>query len=100
MAYRVQDYARAENWCDKSIAYENGNAARGVNLQLVRAMADYHLGKKESARKELAQARGQIVNHFDKDWEMGDGGKGFWFDWLFARILLDEATALISKPGD
>jgi eukaryotic-like serine/threonine-protein kinase len=100
MAYRMQDYSGAEKWCEKSMAFENGNAVRAVNLQLVRAMTDYQLGKNETARTELALARRQIVNHFNADWEVGDGGKGFWFDWLFARILLDEATALINKPGD
>jgi hypothetical protein len=26
---------------------------------------------------------------------LGNPTQGFWFDWLFARILLNEATALI-----
>jgi hypothetical protein len=99
MAYRMQDYSGAEKWCEKSMAFENGNVVRAVNLQLVRAMTDYQLGKKETARNELALARKQIGSHFDNDWELGDGGKGFWFDWLFARILLEEAAALINRHG-
>ena len=31
--------------------------------------------------------------------DSGTPVQGFWFDWVFARILLREATALISPPN-
>jgi serine/threonine protein kinase len=98
-AYRMQNYAEAEIWYEKSIRFEKGNIARLVNLQLVDAMAEYKLGHKEIARNQLTLAREQINIHFGKIWGVGDGGSGFWFDWLFARILLNEADTLINGPA-
>jgi eukaryotic-like serine/threonine-protein kinase len=95
MAYRCGDFAGAEIWCKRSIAYQNGNVARAANLELLLAMTDYQLGKKELARSELVQARVQIDGYFAKGVQVGEGGEGFWFDWLFARILMGQATNLI-----
>jgi serine/threonine protein kinase len=97
MAYRIGDYARAETWCQRSIAYQSGNVSRMANIQLILAMADFQLGNADSARSELAQARAHIENEFKKGMEIGAGGEGFWFDWMFARIMQDEATALIGE---
>jgi hypothetical protein len=46
------------------------------------------------ARAELAQARPKVEEQFDK---MPIGAAGYWFDWVFAGILLREATALASE---
>jgi hypothetical protein len=36
---------------------------------------------------------------FAKGLEMGNGATGFWYDWLFARILLREADALFADQA-
>jgi hypothetical protein len=56
------------------------------------------MGRIESARSELAQARQTIENRFDKGLQTGDGYQGFWFDWLFGHILVHEAVTLIREP--
>ena len=99
LAYRTGDYSLAKQWCQRSITYQSGNASRMANIQLILAMADYHLGKLDAAHTELAQARKQIENEFKKGMEIGAGGEGFWFDWIFARILQEEATALIGDAS-
>jgi hypothetical protein len=58
-------------------------------------MSCQQLGQTDEARSELTQARSMIEDKFKKGLDRGTGVQGFWFDWLFARILLREATALI-----
>ena len=93
LEYRSGNRATAESWCQRSITYQSGNAARTANLQLVLAMTHFRVGKTDLARSELAQARAQIESRFSKGVEIGAGDAGFWFDWIFARVLLREATA-------
>ncbi len=99
LAYRAGDYAHATEWCHRSIAYQSGNISRMANIQLILAMADFQQGKSDAARTELAQAQGHIENEFKKGMQIGAGGEGFWFDWIFARIMQDEAMALIGEPA-
>jgi hypothetical protein len=67
------------------------------------AMTHYRLGQKNLADFELAQAREKIEQQFNRGLEIGAGGEGFWFDWVFARILLREAITLTGgsrhEPG-
>jgi serine/threonine protein kinase len=95
MEYRSGNYPSAEDWCQKSLAYQKENEIRVASVQVVLAMTHYHMGRIESARSELAQARQTIEKRSDKGLQTGDGYQGFWFDWLFGRILLREANALI-----
>jgi len=95
MEYRRGNYPGAENLCQKSFAYQKESEIRVASVQLVLAMTHYQMGQMESARSELAQARQTIKSKFDKGLQIGDGYEGFWFDWVFARILLREASGLI-----
>ena len=96
MAYRSGDYQSAEKWCQRSSNYQNGNPARATNLKLLQAMTDYHLGKTNLASNELVQASPQIEAQFKQGIQVGEGGEGFWFDWLFARILMTEANLVVN----
>ena len=62
-------------------------------------MTHYQMGRIESARSELAQARQTIENRFGKGLQTGDGFQGFWFDWVFGRILLREAISLVGNSS-
>jgi hypothetical protein len=95
MEYRRGDYAGVEQWYDKSVHYDSGNVVRDVTFQIVLAMTHYQTGKGEQARSELAEARQKIENQFNG--EKLNGDTGYWFDWVFARILLREATALMAE---
>jgi hypothetical protein len=53
------------------------------------------LGEVESARFQLAQGRNQIERKFESSLDPGGAAQGYWFDWVFARILLDEAQVVI-----
>lgn len=96
MEYRRGDYTRAAAWCRRCLDYPEYNAPRAATARVILAMSCQHLGQTGEARSELTQARSMIEDKFKKNGlDRGTGVQGFWFDWLFARILLGEATALI-----
>jgi serine/threonine protein kinase len=97
MEYRRGNYAGAEARCERAMACSDANASRDANLKLVLAMTHIHVGKDDLARSELAQAREKIESRFNQGLEIGAGAEGFWFDWVFARVLLHEAVALIGE---
>jgi len=101
MAYRQGDYARAEQWCRHSLAYPGDNPPRVATAQVILAMAYHQLGQNREAIAQLAQGRESIEGKFHDDLDPGNAEHGFWFDWVFARILLHEATALVeTSPPD
>jgi eukaryotic-like serine/threonine-protein kinase len=95
MEYRRGNYEKAAGWCQQSLNYPEHIAPRTATARIILAMSDQKLGKINEARSELGEAREIIENKFRNPLDLGTPMQGFWFDWLFARILLDEATALI-----
>ena len=95
MEYRRGSFAEAVAWCDRSLNFQNSNASRSANVRLVLAMSHYRLGQTDRARSELKQSEQAIEDQFKKGPQVGNGADGFWFDWLFAQVLLHEASSLI-----
>jgi hypothetical protein len=62
-------------------------------------MSSFQIGQPDVARSELARARGIIDKEFKAGLSQRDGSRGFWYDWVFARVLLREAGALIEKDA-
>ena len=93
--YRQRRFAEAVNWAEKSLKATDALAkAKGC---AVLAMARWQLGEKDAAR--IALARGNelapILSPGTHAADLGDS----WVAWLFARIALDEAAALIQPSG-
>ncbi len=105
MEYRQGHFARAEDWCRRCLSYPGDNPPRVAAARVILAMSCYQLGQNREATAQLAQGRESIETKFEDDLDPGSAEHGFWFDWVFARILLHEATALIetapsvSKPS-
>jgi hypothetical protein len=97
MAYRQGYTPTAKVWCNQCLSYDQNNSARIATAHVIQAMACYQLGETEMATNELVLGRSQIEAKFSKDLDAGDGLNGFWYDWLFARILQQEAEGLIEK---
>jgi serine/threonine protein kinase/tetratricopeptide (TPR) repeat protein len=95
MEYRRGNFAGAADWCRQSLNYPEYIAPRTATARIILAMADQKLGKVGDARSQLADAREIIENKFQSQLDLGTPVSGFWFDWVFARILLDEATKSI-----
>jgi hypothetical protein len=95
MEYRQGNYVKAAEWSRRCLSYPEYNAPRAATARVILALACQRLGQTGEARSELTQARSIIEDKFRKDLDRGTGVQGFWFDWLFARILLRETTVLI-----
>ena len=54
-------------------------------------MALARQGARAEAQLDLEAARGVIETKFRHRLDKGSPTQGFWFDWIFARILLREA---------
>ncbi len=103
MEYRRGRHNNAAEWCRRCLGYPEYIAPRSATAHVVLAMSCWQLGQKDKARSELGQGRGVIEERFKSGLERGTGVRGFWFDWVFGRILLREAETLIEGnqgPGN
>ena len=100
LEYRRGNYAKAQEWSRRCLAYPGANAPRTAMAQMILALSAQRLGRPDEARAELAVAREIIENKFRHRLDAGNPVQGFWFDWLFSRILLREGVAqLEASPG-
>jgi len=96
--YRVGNFSEAIVWSRRCLNFTSSEPPLVASARVVLAMALYRLGENDSARAELSQARSAVEAKANGPLQMGGGGEGFWFDWILARILLREATALVGNP--
>jgi tetratricopeptide (TPR) repeat protein len=92
--YREGHFAEAAEWGEKAL--KSSDVFAQAQASAVLAMAQWQLGQKEQARGTLSQGNKlvpQVSSAHGVD--LGDG----WTNWLVARILLDEAAALIQPPA-
>ena len=97
MAYRQGYTPTAKVWCQKCLSYPDNNLGRMATAHIIQAMSCSQLGETETAQAELESGRKLVEAEFAGGLQPGDGATGFWYDWLFARILLREAGALMEK---
>jgi len=95
--YRGGDYEPAAEWCRQGLDGINKTSAQYATLQMILAMCSQHAGQTNEARMQLSPARDLIEAKFQNNLERGDSGLGYWYDWLFARVLLREASALAGE---
>ena len=98
--YRTGNYAAAAEWSRQCLNYPEYIAPRTATARIILAMADERLGKMQDARSMLAQAQETIENKFKNELDRGTPVQGFWFDWVFARVLLKEAEQMVSPPAE
>jgi serine/threonine protein kinase len=91
MKYRQKDWAGAVAMCKRASAYQFSSIPLNASLDCLLAMAHFRLGQTAEARAELERSRAVIQGHRD------DGFNFYWFDWLFATVLLQEATTVVGK---
>jgi hypothetical protein len=99
LEYRRGDNLKAANWCRRCLAYPEHNAPRSATAHLILAMAEWRMNQHKDARDELNQGQEMIEAKFRSGLDRGTGVQGFWFDWVFARILLREARTLVQPQG-
>jgi len=97
LEYRLGNYAKSEEWCRQCLSYPEYNASRTATARVILALDSRHQQQPDRARAELALATDSINRKFADGLNPGTSSQGFWFDWVFARILLQEAATQIEK---
>jgi hypothetical protein len=90
--YRCGDCRSAAEFALPKEGQSDTSAATATNCAIL-AMALFHEGKVEEAKRNVARARKIVDEGFLR--HMGNGLQGYWYDWVFARILLREAESTI-----
>jgi eukaryotic-like serine/threonine-protein kinase len=97
--YRRGRYSEAVGWCERCLSYGNDNPARVATADAILAMSYYRLGQPKNASTALTFSRNLFHTNMENGLTLGNGGRGYWFDWMLARILANEAAALDGKPS-
>ena len=95
LEYRSGRYAKAIEWCRSSLACRQDIPVRTATARLILAMSFRQERGHETAISELEQARNILESGFEDGLKHGRWDRGLWFDWVFARVLLREASELL-----
>jgi hypothetical protein len=95
LEYRLGNYAKSEEWCRQCLSYPEYNASRTAAVRVILALDNQHQGHPAKAKAELGMATDSISHKFADGLNPGTSSQGFWFDWIIARLLRDEAAAQI-----
>jgi tetratricopeptide (TPR) repeat protein len=99
LEYRSGHSAKAIEWCRSSLASRQDLPVRTATARVILAMSLRQDKKHEVALSELEQARKIIESGFDAGLKHGRWDRGLWFDWVFARVLLREASERLPASG-
>jgi hypothetical protein len=92
--HRQGNYAQAAAWGQKTL--DSSTIASHAHASAVVAMAYWKMDKTEEARSMLA--KGELLAPREMPARVAEDSGDAWLAWLYARIQLDEAAALI-QPG-
>jgi len=93
--YRLGHFAKAAEWAQRSLKSSRKDAH--PHAYGVLALADWQLGKKEEARAMLAA--GETLAPRLMPARVAEDPGTAWLVWLFARVQLDEAEALLNPAS-
>jgi hypothetical protein len=98
--YRCGNYGTAIQESQRSQALSTKFPCTEAILHAILAMSYYHDGQSDQACAELAQSQQLIDEKFRSGLDRGRAGFGYWYDWVYARHLEQEAAALLNcDPG-
>jgi hypothetical protein len=98
--YRRGNYAEAINWGNRCLSFkQDSRMERLAGAQAILAMSYHQLGQAEQARSALARSYEQIEDRWKAPLTANQDSRGWWYDWLLARILEGEAAAAIESPA-
>jgi serine/threonine protein kinase len=97
--YRKGEYSRVIELSLPLADSPAGPDALVPTVQAILAMALWHQGETDKALVTLGRVRDAVDRHFAVPTRVGDKSRGFWYDWLFARIMMREAQMLIDETS-
>jgi eukaryotic-like serine/threonine-protein kinase len=95
--YRIGDFPGAIEISKVFISGNDTTRAYRPTHDAIIAMASHAIGDASAANAHLRAARSAVETRFATPHGAGTGGAGYWYDWLFARVLVREASDLIEK---
>lgn len=85
-------HAEAVRWCDRALLLQDEEESRATFGRIIRGWARQRAGTDlEAARADFATARAAVDRRFAT--RLDYSTRGYWHDWLSARLLLQEAEA-------
>ena len=104
IALRQGDHPAALEWGTRVLELRNDKLALEAVARPVLALAHHAMGEPEAAARELHETAMLLQQAFKPDmvpaYEPAGTGKGFWWDWLQARLLFREAERrILYIPG-
>ena len=93
--YRHGDDAQAEMWCRRADGKAKGSAIEPT-LLIIQAMTEFREGKSDAARTDRVHGNELLAKKFQANLDHGNNSEGYWFDWVFAKVLAREATEMIT----
>jgi len=97
--YRRGNYTKGTNYCDICITCPVINPPRNAAAHVIKAMCLWKMNQHQAALIELSQGQQMIETEFKNGLNQGTATEGFWFDWVFARVLLRECQQQIAAAG-
>jgi serine/threonine protein kinase len=95
--YRKGEYSRVIELASPLAQSPPGTNAQVPTVQAILAMTLWQQGETNEARAMLARVREAVDGHFAVPMKVGERHRGIWYDWLFARIMVREATMLMGE---
>ena len=96
--YRSGQFAEGADYSLKCVSYigrAGPGSARIAIANILLAMSDAQLGRKDEAQSHFAIGKNLVEQKFKAPLPATDGFSS-WFDWTYARILLDEAEPMMN----
>ncbi len=90
--YRRGNYSQALDWCRRSMATSTYIAIPTVQDEAILAMSFHKLGDDATARSELDKVKRLVQSGLNQGTDSWN-----WREWVFARLLLQEADGLIPQ---
>ena len=86
----MEEAVRLGAWCRTC---PDGNLARMAIAHFIQSIAFVGMGDTAAARNYLADGSALVEKAFSQPLERGSADDGFWYDWIYARILMREAES-------
>jgi len=93
--YRGGDYDAAIKYCDRGLAQKPPFPPCEADLHLIRAMACFRTGQVDEACAEFEDGRQPVESKLQAGLEHGRADGGYWFDWVYASVLMHEAATVV-----
>ncbi len=95
--FREGNYDQAAVWLHRSLSYPQENEPKVASARLILAIIDSHEGRKGNALLGIEMVQDSVEKAVSGNLTLETPGVGFWFDWVNARLLLDEARQSLGR---